>query len=317
MSVPWEWPVGALCAFFVSLATTPAGVSGAVLLLPVQVSVLGVPSPAVTPTNLIFNVGATPGGLLRFWREGRLRSSLTTLLVAGTLPGVVAGAVIRVEWLADPHAFMFVAAGVLLPLGLWLLLGAQRVPRVRSLPRGAIWAAALVVGTVGGIYGIGGGALLAPLLLAAGMSARKVAPATLTATFVTSVAGIATYALLQVQHGGQIAPDWALGAWLCAGGFCGSYLGARLQGRLSETALRRLLGAVACAVAVRFLHQAATADAASPSKSSLSTDLIRIVAPANASEDGADEPDRRSRVLPASRRAARAPTAARARPLPA
>jgi hypothetical protein len=34
----------------------PAGVSGAVLLLPLQVSVLGVPSPAVTPTNLLFKV---------------------------------------------------------------------------------------------------------------------------------------------------------------------------------------------------------------------------------------------------------------------
>ncbi len=43
-----------------------AGVSGAVLLLPVQISVLGVPSPAVTPTNLLFNVAATPGALLRF-----------------------------------------------------------------------------------------------------------------------------------------------------------------------------------------------------------------------------------------------------------
>src|ERR1700741_1867550 len=117
--VPWEWPAGALCAFVVALATTPAGVSGAVLLLPVQLSVLGVPSPAVTPTNLVFNVGATPGGLLRFQRERRLTGSLTGLLVAGTLPGVVVGAVIRVEWLADARAFMLVAAGVLLPLGLW------------------------------------------------------------------------------------------------------------------------------------------------------------------------------------------------------
>ena len=33
-------------------SSPPAGVSGAVLLLPVQVSVLGVPGPAVTPTNL-------------------------------------------------------------------------------------------------------------------------------------------------------------------------------------------------------------------------------------------------------------------------
>lgn len=258
--MPWEWPVGALCALLVALVTTPAGVSGAVLLLPVQLSLLGVPSPAVTPTNLVFNVGATPGGLLRFWREQRLTNSLTGLLVAGTLPGVVAGAVIRVELLAGERAFMLVAAGVLLPLGLWLLVGAQRLPRARPAPtartRHLIWLLALVVGTVGGIYGIGGGSLLAPLLLAAGFSAYQVAPATLAATFLTSIVGVASYELLQLDHGGSIAPDWALGAWLATGGFLGSYLGARLQHRLSESALRRLLGAIACLVAARYLQQA-------------------------------------------------------------
>jgi hypothetical protein len=45
--VPWEWPVGAGCAFLLALITTPAGVSGAVLLLPIQLSILHVPSPAV------------------------------------------------------------------------------------------------------------------------------------------------------------------------------------------------------------------------------------------------------------------------------
>jgi hypothetical protein len=67
--------------------TTPAGVSGAVLLLPIQLSVLGVPSPAITPTNLLFNVAAVPGGLLRsgtnagcgipwrpYWWRGRSRA---------------------------------------------------------------------------------------------------------------------------------------------------------------------------------------------------------------------------------------------------
>ena len=39
-------------AFVISAMATPAGISGAVLLLPFQVSVLGTPSPAVTPTNL-------------------------------------------------------------------------------------------------------------------------------------------------------------------------------------------------------------------------------------------------------------------------
>jgi uncharacterized membrane protein YfcA len=256
--MPWEWPVGAVCAFALALIATPAGVSGAVLLLPVQLSVLGVPSPAVTPTNLLFNVAATPGALLRFWQEQRLVGPLSRLLVAGTLPGVVAGAIVRVEFLSGSRAFTFVAAGVLLPLGLWLLLGSQRLARPRPRPSRRVgwltWGLALVVGTVGGIYGIGGGSLLAPVLLAAGFSAYELAPATLLATFLTSVVGVAAYQALEMLHGGQIAADWALGVWIGAGGFAGSYLGARLQRHLPERSLRRLLGVIACLVAARYIQ---------------------------------------------------------------
>jgi hypothetical protein len=202
-----------LCAFLLALVTTPAGVSGAVLLLPIQLSILHVPSPAVTPTNLLFNVAAVPGGLLRFWHERRLLNHLTWLLVAGTLPGVVVGAVIRVELLSGGRAFTLVASGVLLPLGLWLALGSQRLQPAPPTPtrrgRRAIWLLSLLVGTVGGIYGIGGGSILAPILLALGYSAYEVAPATLAATFLTSIGGIVSYQILQATHGGAIAPDWA------------------------------------------------------------------------------------------------------------
>ena len=56
----WTEGVALAAAFAVSVVATPAGISGAVLLLPFQVSVLGTPSPAVTPTNLLYNVVATP-----------------------------------------------------------------------------------------------------------------------------------------------------------------------------------------------------------------------------------------------------------------
>jgi uncharacterized protein len=256
--VPWEWPVGALCAFLLALVTTPAGVSGAVLLLPIQLSILHVPSPAVTPTNLLFNVAAVPGGLLRFRHERRLLNHLTWLLVAGTLPGVIAGAIIRVELLSGGRAFELVVAGVLLPIGLWLALASQRLPPDRPTPtrkgRYGIWVLSLIVGTIGGIYGIGGGSILAPILLALGYSAYEVAPATLAATFLTSIGGIVTYQILQTTHGGTIAPDWALAAFLGAGGFAGSYLGARLQRHLPERSLRRLLGVIACLVAARYIQ---------------------------------------------------------------
>jgi uncharacterized membrane protein YfcA len=256
--MPWQWPVGAVLAFLLALMTTPAGVSGAVLLLPIQLSVLHVPSPAVTPTNLLFNVAATPGGLMRFAHEKRLRGPLTRRLVAGTLPGVVAGAILRVEVFSGSRSFTVIVALVLLPLGLWLMLGSQNLARPRpeltARHRSATWLLALVVGTVGGIYGIGGGSVLAPILIALGYSVYEVAPATLAATFLTSIAGIATYQVLQLAHYGTIAPEWVLGAFLGAGGFVGSYCGARLQRRLPEASLRRLLGLIACLVAARYLQ---------------------------------------------------------------
>src|SRR3954447_17539072 len=161
----------------VSLVTTPAGVSGAVLLLPIQVSLLGVPNPAVTPTNLIFNLFATPSGVLRYrrLRRGVPRSPLATHLLVGTVPGVIIGAVVRVEWLSDPRAFYVVAGVVLGALGL-LLLTRPAPPRSQRLQVVFVSPIALIVGVIGGIYGIGGGSFLAPILLIGGYSMFEVAP---------------------------------------------------------------------------------------------------------------------------------------------
>jgi uncharacterized protein len=238
---------GFLAGLLISVVTSPVGVSGAVFLLPVQLSILHVPSPSVTPTNLLYNIVSGPGALLRYRRFGRL----TRLLVLGSLPGVVLGAVIRVFALPGPQLFRLVVAAVLLPLGLWLCLRALRPRRVVRPPfadRTVIGLSA-VVGTVGGIYGIGGGSLLGPILAGRGLPMADVAPAALASTFVTSLAGTATYALLSLTTGGPIAPHWLLGLLCGLGGLIGGYLGARLQPRLPETALRLLLGVLATTLA--------------------------------------------------------------------
>jgi uncharacterized protein len=109
--------VALAAAFVIAVIATPAGISGAVLLLPFQVSVLGTPSPAVTPTNLLYNVVATSGALYRYWRQGQTGGRLALVLIAGTLPGVIAGSIIRVELLPGPRVFDVVVAAVLIPLG--------------------------------------------------------------------------------------------------------------------------------------------------------------------------------------------------------
>lgn len=252
--------LGVVAGLLISVVTAPVGVSGAVFLLPVQLSVLGVPSPAVTPTNLLFNVVATPGALLRYRRHGHLASPLTRRLVLGTLPGVVIGAVIRVFAVPGPRVFRLVIAIVLLPLGLWLCTHARTNPNRRPADGGpshrAVTMLALTVGIVGGIYGIGGGSLLGPILVGRGLPITTVAPAALTSTFLTSLAGAGTYALLALTTTGDIAPNWPLGLLCGLGGLGGGYLGARLQPRLPETALRLLLGALAIALATLYTAQA-------------------------------------------------------------
>ena len=90
------------------------------------------------------------------------------------------------------------------------------------------------------------------------MSVAVVAPAALTPTFLTSVAGVITYGLLSLTTTGPISPDWAIGALCGLGGLIGGYLGARLQQRVPETGLRILLGVLAIGLALTYMSQAAS-----------------------------------------------------------
>jgi uncharacterized protein len=254
----WTQVVALAAAFAIAIVTTPAGISGAVLLLPFQVSVLGTPSPAVTPTNLLYNVIATPGALYRYWRQGQSGGRLAVVLIAGTLPGVIAGSIIRVRLLPGPRVFDLVVAAVLVPVGCWLAL--TRPPRVRTeaalratvLPAPVLVLVASAVGCVGGIYGIGGGSILAPVLIGSGRTPAEVAPAALASTFVTSVAGVVTFTILAADQHGSVAPNWPTGIALGIGGLAGAYAGARLQSRLPDTVIRRLVGVLVVAIGVRY-----------------------------------------------------------------
>ncbi len=291
--------VPVLVAFGVSFFTSMGGVSGAFLLLPFQMSVLGFTSPAVSATNQLFNVVAIPSGVLRYIREGRMVWPLTWVVVVGTLPGVLLGAAIRVRWLPDPTAFKVFAGCVLLWIGgrlvrdlVWGRGGGQAAEqRFRELVRGfgsdhdserpvvvrqftarrvtydfygetfsfptaGVFALSLAVGVVGGIYGIGGGAIIAPFFVAVlGLPVYTVAGAALMGTFVTSVAGVAFYqALAPFYPEVAVAPDWGLGLLFGLGGAAGMYCGARLQKRMPAQAIKWILAGVILFVAAGYLR---------------------------------------------------------------
>lgn len=127
-----------IVAFAVSFFTSMGGISGAFLLLPFQVSVLGFTSPSVSPTNLVYNIIAIPSGVYRYIKEGRMAWPLAWVIIAGTLPGVFIGAILRIKYLPDPKNFKFFVGCVLFYIGMRLLYtltkkGSEKTKKTREL----------------------------------------------------------------------------------------------------------------------------------------------------------------------------------------
>ncbi len=99
----------------------------------------------------------------------------------GTVPGVIAGSVIRVDLLPGAQVFDLVVGGVLLPLSIWLAgtnppRGGDTGRLALAIPSPVLICMAALVGCVGGIYGIGGGSILSPLLIGSGRRGRGGGP---------------------------------------------------------------------------------------------------------------------------------------------
>jgi hypothetical protein len=113
------------------------------------------------------------------------------------------------------------------------------------------------VGIVGGTYGIGGGAIIAPFLIAIfGLPVYTIAGATLLGTFMTSVAGVIFYTVIAPMYahtGLSIAPDWKLGALFGIGGFLGIYCGARLQKYFPAKTIKLILGLILLFLSIKYL----------------------------------------------------------------
>ncbi len=291
---PWIPPI---VAFTISFFTSMGGVSGAFLLLPFQVSILGFTTPSVSATNQLFNIVAIPSGVYRYIKEGRMIWPLTLVVVIGTLPGVFIGAILRIQYLPDPRHFKLFAGLVLLYVGTKLIQNQFKPKKnqknqiqaeeqfrqsvnedsLRTRPHKharaserqkvivqkfsfsyivyefsghtfkinipGIMGLSFLVGIVGGIYGIGGGAIIAPFFVTFfGLPVFTIAGATLMGTFVTSVGGVLFYQLIAPYYPNQVvAPDYALGLLFGLGGFAGMYCGARFQKFVSARVIKWIL----------------------------------------------------------------------------
>ncbi len=103
----------------------------------------------------------------------------------------------------------------------------------------------LVVGFFSGLFGVGGGIILVPLLIAVvSVDQRRASGTSLAAVLPTAIAGMASYA----AHG---SVDWIAGGILAAGAVLGSFVGTWLLHHTRQSALRWIFIVFLLVVAAR------------------------------------------------------------------
>ncbi|MCV2393612.1 sulfite exporter TauE/SafE family protein [Actinotalea sp. M2MS4P-6] len=113
------------------------------------------------------------------------------------------------------------------------------------------WVALILIGAAGGVlsgmFGVGGGIIMVPLLLSfGGMDQRQAASTSLVAVLPTSIVGSISY----LARG---EADLRIGALVAIGGIVGSLIGTWLLRRLPMAALRWMFIVLLLAVALRML----------------------------------------------------------------
>jgi uncharacterized membrane protein YfcA len=201
------------------------------------------------------------------------------------LPGVLVGYYIRVRYLPDPRVFKFFVGMVLLYVGGRLiksLINGKTSEKVScredfriynisyslkrieydflkervSFSAPAVFILSAVVGIIGGIYGIGGGSIIAPFCVTIlGLPVHTVAGAVLMGNLMTSIAGLVFYSLIPWNNGLAVPPDWMLGILFGFGGIVGMSLGARTQKYIPERVIKIILSAVILTVSAKYIWQ--------------------------------------------------------------
>jgi uncharacterized membrane protein YfcA len=239
---------GAMVGFSLGLV----GGGGSVLAVPLMVYVVGVPEPHIAIGSSAIAVATNAAlNLVNHARGGTVIWPVAVLFAAAGIVGAFGGSVLGK--MVDGQKLLALFALVMMVIAMLMLKTRARVgiPDVKmsmaNLP--AIVGFGLATGTLSGFFGIGGGFLIVPALMAAtGMPIMNAVSSSLVAVTTFGLTTASSYA-----WSGLVA--WDLAGLFIAGGIAGGLAGTRLARHLSERrgALNVVFSAVIAAVALYML----------------------------------------------------------------
>ena len=213
------------------------GGGGSVLTVPIFVYVLGfTPKEAIAMSLAV--VGATSAlGTASHWRAGNVNVRVAAVFGGVAMVGTLFG--VRLARFVPGTTQLVIFGAVMLAAALFMLRGRapfdekngkSSVQPVMSVLK--VVPGGLVVGTLTGIVGVGGGFLIVPALVLMRMSLREAVGTSLLIITGTCVVGFLGYL-------GHVRLDWTAVALVAAGTLPGIALGSYLHRFVPQSALRR------------------------------------------------------------------------------
>jgi len=262
----------ALTTFLVGIVASMVGIGGGFLGVPILILLLSVPPHQAVGTSLTMCVFTALSSTIAYARQGRIDYRVGLVLALGTVPGAISGAYIT----------RYVSAGDLTALfGIFLIGVALRMmmaPGGRTQRDGGAFSVsggwrrrivdsggqvfeytvnvplAALMGFLGGLssgfFGVGGGAVLVPIMrLLLGIPMHiTVAISMFTMIFTTS-SGVTTHMLM-----GNVILHYAV--CMAAGVIAGAQLGASIARRLKARRLEVIFGIFLVIIGLRMVLKA-------------------------------------------------------------
>lgn len=223
------------------------GGGGSVLTVPIFVYVLGfAPKPAIAMSLAV--VGATSAlGTASHWRAGHVNLRVAMLFGGVAMLGTAIG--VRLSTFIAGTTQLLIFGTVMLIAAAFMAsrrspvsqaaAGSPPPARASAL---AVVPGGLLVGSLTGLVGVGGGFLIVPALVLLRLSLRDAVGTSLLIITGTCLVGFFGYL-------GQVRPDWAAVAMVAAGTLPGIALGSYLHQFVPEWLLRRGFAAFLVVVA--------------------------------------------------------------------
>ncbi|MBY5268549.1 sulfite exporter TauE/SafE family protein [Spiribacter salinus] len=247
----------------VGLGSGLFGIGGGLIVVPVLLPVFAaqglgtdVAMHVAVASSLATIVVTTASSARAHWKLGNIVGRALPWLISGLVVGSFAGAQIAAAVPGRALQIIFGAFVILLAVRMALV---GQVPPGRVMPPPpVVTGVGGVIGTIAGMVGIGGGALIVPFLAWTGVEMRKAVGTSAASNVCVAIAGTLGFIVAGVGEAGL--PDWSTGYiyWPAVGGITlasvfTAPLGAKLASRLPAQVLRRAFAAFLVVVGLKML----------------------------------------------------------------